>query len=93
MTLHNEDKELQILLALFQSQIQVFLAATFGFWAACVGFLVGAFQVPEDFSYFEFIRILLAGVSMLCGLIAAWSMQQVSKAMKRLEKLRRKYVW
>lgn len=98
MSLHREDRELQIKLARLQSEIQIYLTAAFGFLAGFFAFIAIFYQFyfasPAENSLVKNITgIGIVLLAFLCLSAANWFIRKMSTARKQFEELRKQYVW
>ena len=98
MTLHNEDRELQIRLAELQADVQINLTIAFGFFAGFVAFMIGFEQIYFSLSSENtlmksiiFVFIALAGIA--CFISVTYFAGKAQDARKQMEELRKRYVW
>ena len=98
MSLHFEDRELQIRLAELQADIQINLAACFGIIAIFAALMIGQMQAyfslpPEDTAIRTSLIISIVMSAIVAGAIGNYFMGKVVAARKQMKELRKKYVW
>ena len=98
MSLHREDRELQIRLAELQADVQIYTTATFAIFAGFLAFMIGVEQVyhalPEEKTFTKNLAVLVILISaVLCVYSVRLLMKRVFKARSQMKELRRQYVW
>ena len=98
MSLHFEDRELQIRLAELQADVQIYLTACFGFLAVFLAIIIGFEQIyftlsPEEILSKIYLAISIPLVGFACFVAAIFFARKAFYARKQMEELRKKYVW
>ena len=98
MSLHREDRELQIRLAELQADIQIYVTVCFGLFAGFVALIIGFEQIYFSLSPEEvvtktsiFILIILGGI--VCLSFSVFFLRKMFDARKQMEELRKQYAW
>ena len=98
MSLHNEDRELQIRLAELQADVQINLTICFGLLAICFAVIIGLQQIyftlsPEKNELRNSILIAMVGCLIIVSIVTSTYLNKANRARKQIGELRERYVW
>lgn len=94
----NEDRELQIKLAQLQTDIQIHLSACFGLAAGFLALIIFYMQIFFNLSAEQILLKNLFGAVVLIAsgfllFLLLYSFQQIKATKKRMEELKKQYIW
>ena len=98
MSLHREDRELQIRLAELQADIQIYTTASFAILAMCFTIMIGFEQIYFSLSEAEgisrisaFIAIVISAIVALVGVGTLF--KKAVEARDEMKQLKKQYAW
>lgn len=94
----NEDRELQIKIAELQADVQINLAACFGFLAVFVTIMIGFeqiyFSLPPDASIVRvYIVVSIIIAAFVTLFVASYFFRKAMRARDQIKELKKQYVW
>lgn len=98
MSLHREDRELQIRLAELQADIQIYLTLSFGLLAMLIAVMVGLQQIyfilpSERVLSKNFISFFIPLIGFVCFFAVIFLIKKMFDTREQMKKLRKKYAW
>jgi len=98
MSLHREDRELQIRLAGLQADVQIYTTACFGilavFFAIIMGFEQIYFALPKTEVLSRISAVVVIVLSVILSFVGVGMLfSKAVEARKEMEQLKKQYVW